>query len=123
MDGIMAKSKVIEAAGKTSKKKLEELTAQFAQMRNTLYTQSEAEEFFSDLQAISVETECPIYSLTFVADEPPAEVKQAEQSLGVTAKKAVLSVAGVYAECDEAAGKIADSQPKSLDRWAEYGNN
>lgn len=96
INGFMAKSKVIEDAVKTSEKKIAELTVQFAQVRNTLYTQAEAEEFFSDLQAISVETDCPIYSLTFVADEPSAEVKQAEQAMGITAKKAALSVAGTY---------------------------
>lgn len=96
MDGILAKGESLEAAMATSRKKLDELTAQFSQVRNILYTQSEAEEFFSDLQAISVETDCPIYSLTFIADEPSAELKQVEQSVGVMAKKAVLSVTGMY---------------------------
>ncbi len=96
VDDISSKNKDIKDTLKVSKKNLEELTAQFAHVRNILFTPSEAEEFFSDLQAISVETECPIYSLTFVPDSPSEEVKQAEQALGVTAKKAVLSVAGLY---------------------------
>ena len=96
MDGVLAKNKAVEDLLATSRQKLDELTVEFAQVRNILYTQVQAEEFFSDLQAISVETSCPIYSLTFVTDEPSAEIKQVEQSLGVTARKAVLSVAGKY---------------------------
>ena len=96
MDSVLAKGKTLESSLAANSKKLGELSQQFAKVRSILYTQSEAEEFFSDLQAISVETECPIYSLTFITDEPSAELKQAEQTLGVTAKKAVLSVAGMY---------------------------
>jgi len=96
MDKILDKSQMTEDMLKASDKKLKELSAQFSQVRNILHTQSEAEEFFSDLQAISVETECPVYSLTFIGDEPSAELKQVEHTLGVTAKKAVLSVAGMY---------------------------
>lgn len=96
MDDILAKNKIIESTLKISKKKLEGLTAQFAQVRGTLFTPAEAEEFFSDLQAVSVETECPIYSLNFISDESSDEIRQAEQVLGVTAKKVVLSVAGLY---------------------------
>ncbi len=96
LDGILAKHDEIENSLKTSRQKLDELTVEFAQVRNILHTPSQAEEFFSDLQAISVETECPIYSLTFIADEPSPEVKQVEQGMGVTAKKAVLSVTGMY---------------------------
>ncbi len=96
LDGILSKHDEIKNLLKTNRQKLDGLTAEFAQVRNILYTPSQAEEFFSDLQAISVETECPIYSLTFIADEPSTEVKQVEQGMGVTAKKAVLSVTGIY---------------------------
>jgi hypothetical protein len=96
LDRILSKHDGIEDSLKTNRQKLDELTTEFAQVRNVLHTQSQAEEFFSDLQAISVETECPIYSLTFIADEPSPEVKQVEQGMGITAKKAVLSVTGIY---------------------------
>ena len=96
MNEVMAKSEAIENSLKASEKKLDELAAQFTQVRNILYTQRQAEEFFSDLQAISIETQCPIYSLAFVADEPSPDVKKVEHEMGVTAKKAVLSVAGLY---------------------------
>ena len=96
IDDLAAKNQAMDSSLKLSRKKLDDLTAQFSQVRNVLYTQVAAEEFFSDLQAISVETECPIYSLTFIGDEPTAEVKQVEQALGVTSRKALLSVAGMY---------------------------
>jgi hypothetical protein len=96
LDGILSKHDEIENSLKTGRQKLDELAVEFAQVRNILHTPSQAEEFFSDLQAISVETECPIYSLTFIADEPSPEVKQVEHGMGVTAKKAVLSVTGTY---------------------------
>jgi len=96
LDGILSKHDEIENSLKTDRQRLDELTVEFAQVRNILHTPSQAEEFFSDLQAISVETECPIYSLTFIADEPSPEVKQVEQGMGVTAKKAMLGVTGMY---------------------------
>ncbi len=96
LDGILSKHDEIENSLKTDRQKLDALTVEFAQVRNILHTPSQAEEFFSDLQAISVETECPIYSLTFIADEPSPEVKQVEQGMGVTAKKAMLGVTGMY---------------------------
>jgi len=96
LDGILSKHDEIENSLKTDRQKLDELTVEFAQVRNILHTPSQAEEFFSDLQAISVETECPIYSLTFIADEPSPEVKQVEHEMGLTAKKAMLGVTGMY---------------------------
>jgi hypothetical protein len=96
LDEVLSKHDEIENSLKTGRQKLDELTVEFSQVRNILHTPSQAEEFFSDLQAISVETECPIYSLTFIGDEPSPEVRQVEQAIGVTAKKAVLSITGMY---------------------------
>jgi hypothetical protein len=96
VDRVLAESEDIEKMVSSSRQKLDSLAVEFAQVRNSLFTPGEAEEFFSDLQAISVETDCPIYSLNFVTDESSAEKKEAEQVMGIVPKKAVLSVAGVY---------------------------
>ncbi len=119
---IIEKNKTIGIMVDTRRKKLEELREQFAQVQSTLFTANKAKEFFSDLQTISEETGCAVYSLNFIAskevpiytgshsektarggsDEEHLESRlgpkgeQSEHISDIAANGAVLSVAGVY---------------------------
>lgn len=81
----------------TKKKKLQELREQSAQLQSTLFTPDQAREFFSDLQAISKETGCVVYSVNLISNVPnPIKDGQLQDSAGIVTKSAVLSVVGVY---------------------------
>jgi hypothetical protein len=96
MDKIIAENKVIGSTVKVKKKKLQELQEQSVELLSTLFTPDKATEFFSDLQAISEETGCIVYSLNFVDSKPGTKGGQPEPTAGVVTKSAILSVVGVY---------------------------
>jgi len=92
------KSKILSSAVTTKQKKLEELHEQFVQLQSSLFTLAQAKEFFSDLQAISVQAGCTVYSLNLVASERNSEQGQAEDASGIITKSAMLSVIGTYGD-------------------------
>lgn len=96
IDEIIQKNKVIDSKVKVKKKKLQELQEQSVELLSTLFTPDKAREFFSDLQAISEETGCIVYSLNFIDSKPDTKSGQPKQTAGVVTKSAVLSVVGVY---------------------------
>jgi len=95
-DNIVKKNKAIGNRVKTKKMKLQELHEQSAQLQSTLFTPDQAREFFSDLQAISEETGCIVYSVNLVTSGPGPKGGQSKDTSGVVTKSAVLSVVGVY---------------------------
>ena len=96
MSNLIKKNKLISNNVKVKRKKLQKLHEQSAQLQSTLFTSDKAREFFSDLQAISEETGCMVYSLNLISNKPNPKDKQLEDSSGVATKSAVLSVVGVY---------------------------
>jgi len=96
MDNIVKKNKVIETKVKIKKKKLQELQEQSAQLQSTLFTPEKAREFFSDLQAISEETGCIVYSVNLITNKQNPKDGQLEDTAGIVTKSAVLSVVGLY---------------------------
>ncbi len=96
MSDLIKKNKVISNNVKVKRKKLQELNEQSAQLQSTLFTSDKAREFFSDLQAISKETGCMVYSLNLNSNTPNPKDKRAEDSSGIVTKRAALSVVGVY---------------------------
>lgn len=96
MDNVVKKNKTIGNRVKTKKKKLQELREQSAQLQSTLFTPDQAREFFSDLQAISQQTGCIVYSVNLITSQPSLKGGQSKDTSGVVTKSAVLSVIGVY---------------------------
>jgi hypothetical protein len=97
MDNIVKKNKTIDNKVKASKMKLQELREQSAQLQSTLFTFDQAREFFSDLQAISEQTGCIVYSVNLITNNPnPTKDGQLQDTAGIVTKSAVLSVVGVY---------------------------
>jgi len=96
LDEVAGKKKAAAKAVITESKDLEKLRQQFTELQSTLFTTSKAKEFFSDLQAIAVQTDCAVYSLNFVTNKSVTKDKQIEDTLGIVAKSALLGVNGVY---------------------------
>ena len=96
-DNIVKKNKAIGNRVKTKKMKLQELREQSAQLQSTLFTPEQAREFFSDLQAISEQTGCIVYSINMITNkQKPNKDGQLQDTAGIVIKSAVLSVVGVY---------------------------
>ncbi len=97
MENMVKKNKTIDNRVNIRKKKLQELREQSAQLQSTLFTPDQAREFFSDLQAISKETGCIVYSVNLITSKPnPIKDGQLQDTAGIVTKSAVLSVVGVY---------------------------
>jgi len=96
VDNIAKESKAISETVKTKKAKLGKLREEFAELQSTLFTPLKAKEFFSDLQALSEEAGCRVYSLNFTTDNRAFEGKEAGNVLGIVANKAMLGVVGTY---------------------------
>lgn len=97
MENVVKKNKTIDNRVNIRKKKLQELREQSAQLQSTLFTPDQAREFFSDLQAISKETGCIVYSVNLITSKPnPIKDGQLQDTAGIVTKSAVLSVVGVY---------------------------
>lgn len=93
---LVKKNGVVCANAKIKKKKLKELEDEFKDIHVKLFDPVEAEEFFSDIQAVAEQTNCVIYSLSFSPTNTASETKQKEVSSNISAKHAILSVAGKY---------------------------
>ncbi len=97
MENVVKKNKTIDNRVNIRKKKLQELREQSAQLQSTLFTPDQAREFFSDLQAISEETGCIVYSVNLITNKQnPNKDGQLQDTAGIVTKSAVLSVVGVY---------------------------
>lgn len=97
MENVVKKNKTIDNRVNIRKKKLQELREQSAQLQSTLFTSDQAREFFSDLQAISEETGCIVYSVNLITNKQnPNKDGQLQDTAGIVTKSAVLSVVGVY---------------------------
>ena len=94
MNKFVNKNKFINKKVEIKKKKLQELQEKSALLESTLFTQEKAREFFSDLQAISEQTGCMVQSLNMLKKNP--KDKQLEETSGIVAKSAMLSVVGLY---------------------------
>lgn len=93
---IAKKNKIIGNKVIAKRKKLQELQEQFTQLQGTLFTPEQAKEFFSDLQVISEEASCAVYSLNLVTGKAAPERKGSTDASGIAPESATLSVAGVY---------------------------
>ena len=97
MEQVVNTNKTIVNKVKIKKKKLQELNEQSAQLQSTLFTPEQAREFFSDLQAISEQTGCIVYSINLIANkQKPNKDGQLQDTAGIVTKSAVLNVVGVY---------------------------
>ncbi|MHC4394202.1 MAG: hypothetical protein ACYS1A_00975 [Planctomycetota bacterium] len=93
---IVKKNEVISKKVIAKRKRLQKLQEQFSQLRETLFTPEQAKEFFSDLQTISEEAGCAVYSLNILTTEPARKRRQSDDTSHIVPKRATLTVAGLY---------------------------
>jgi|SRR3972149_821669 len=96
MDKIVEKNKAITCELDGKKKELGKLRDQYSQCLGLLFTPDEAKEFFGDLQTIPEETGCTVYSLNLIVSKPGHGNKRSEDTSGMAANSAILSVSGQY---------------------------
>lgn len=115
-DKLAKKSGFIRNNAKIREKKLKELQEKFKDIHIKLFDTVEAEEFFSDIQAIAEQTNCIIYSLKFSPTNTALETDQSKVSNDIRANRATLSVAGKYKDIVALINKLQD-RPKQV--WAD----
>lgn len=96
LGNIVKENKIIATKVQIKRKKLQELRDQLAQFQSALFTPDKARGFFSDLQVVSEQVGCTVYSLDFADSEVKPEEGQSGNPSGVVHKRALLSVVGVY---------------------------
>lgn len=96
MGNIVEKNITIGNMVNIKRKKLQELSGKSAQLQSILFTPDQAREFFSDLQAVSEETGCVVYSFNLMTNKPKPKDMDLEDTSGIVTKSAVLSVVGAY---------------------------
>ena len=96
MDDVIKYNKIIKSRVDVRKKKYQELNEKISQLQDFLFTPEQTQEFFSDLQAISEQSGCTVYSINLINDKSSISNKQSQEDSGIVIKSTVLSVMGVY---------------------------
>lgn len=97
LDSTIHKAKVLGTTINAKREKVKELTTEFDRRQNELFTQGEAQGFFTSLQAIARRAGCVIQSVTSVVEDRPGSQNQRDAS-GIIGKKAVVTVNGGYGD-------------------------
>jgi Tfp pilus assembly protein PilO len=84
------------------KKKLQELKESSSQLQSALFTDSQAKEFFSDLQVVAEQAGCVVQSTNFITEKARSE----NNHLGIETKSADISVVGVYQNIENLVGRL-----------------
>ncbi|UCE99532.1 MAG: hypothetical protein JSV82_00215 [Planctomycetota bacterium] len=91
INSIAVRNKTITEAVSKKAEELVKLRKKTNSLQNTLFSVSQAKEFFSDLQAISTQAGCIVHSLNF------SELQMgSETASGLSSQRAILSVVGMY---------------------------
>ncbi len=93
---IAKKKKTVSNTVKGRKKELQKLQEQCVQLEGTLFSPEKAKEFFSDLCPLSERAGCTVHLLRFPPSAAGPGGGQSKNLSGIVAKRAILSVAGVY---------------------------
>lgn len=112
VDEAIKKNKIYSSTIGTKKKKLGKLGEQFTQLQSSMFMMNEAKEFFSDLQAISEQAKCTVYSLNLVTNEQNSKDGKPEDSSGIVPKSAILSVIGAYGNIVKLIEKLQSREQK-----------
>lgn len=110
---IVRKGKVLSSTVAVKRGKIEQLRQQFGQLQDSLFMPDKAKEFFSDLQVISEQAGCAVYSLNLVSGKQRAEEAQSENASGIVTQSAMLSVIGTYGDLVKLVEKL-QSRPQKV---------
>ncbi len=97
MGDIAKKTNTVHMITEIKKKKFEELQDKFKYINTKLFNPVEAEEFFSDIQAIAEQANCIVYSLNFSPiNTATEETVQSKVTNNISTNSVTLTVAGSY---------------------------
>lgn len=103
---IAKKNEVVSNTLKSKKKRLHILREHVDELQSTLFAPDRARAFLGDLRAISEEAGCTVNSLNFTRNEARVTDGQAENTSGIAAEGATLSVTGVYSNIIRLAARL-----------------
>lgn len=97
LNAVAEKRESLQKIMTIKKKKLKELHEQMGELQGLFFTEQQAKEFLSDLQAVSVEENCRPYSIV-IDPKRPGSSPQNEQDSYVRAHIVEIGVTGSYGE-------------------------
>ena len=108
MNKVIEQNTMITTRVAARKRKLQELQESSSQLQIALFTDSQAKEFFSDLQVIAEQAGCVVQSTNFVTEKARSE----DNHLGIETKSADISVMGVYQNIENLVGRLQTRDQK-----------
>lgn len=105
---LAKKSKIVTSNVAAKGKQLEKLQGKFSQIHTRFFDPLGARKFFSQLQAVSEETDCIMYSLKFLPANPAIIAGRLKAGSYITANRAVLSVIGDFGNILALMNKLQD---------------
>ena len=108
MNKVIEQNTMITTRVAARKRKLQELQESSSQLQSALFTDSQAKEFFSDLQVIAEQAGCVVQSTNFVTEKARSE----DNHLGIETKSADISVMGVYQNIENLVGRLQTRDQK-----------
>jgi Tfp pilus assembly protein PilO len=95
LDSSIRKAGVLDTTLEAKKVKFDELKKAFARLRNELFTQDEAREFFASLPATVRGVGCTVQSISSVPEQRGGSQNQPDNS-GIVGKKTQVTIIGGY---------------------------
>jgi Tfp pilus assembly protein PilO len=108
MNRVTQHNKAIISQVEAKRKELQELNESSSQLNNTLFTDTQAKEFFSDLQVVSETANCIVQSTNFINEKARPE----DEDVGIETKSANISVVGVYQDIEKLIGSLQTGTQK-----------
>jgi len=116
---LAKKSSIIQTNIRIRKKNLQNLKNNFEHIRVKLFNPIEAEEFFSDIQAMAQQANCFVSSLNFSAADTASQSKQSKAKSHINSSFATMSIAGSYKNILAMINKLQD---RSRQVWVDSIN-
>lgn len=105
---LAKKSQIVTGNVAAKGKQLEKLQGKFSQIHTRLFDPLGARKFFGQLQTVSEETGCNMYSLKFLPANPAISAGRLKAGSYITANRAVLSVIGDFGNILALMNKLQD---------------
>jgi len=116
---LVKKSSIFQTNIRVKKKKLQNLQSKFEQIKIKLFDPLEAEEFFSDIQAMARQANCLVSSLNFSANDTVPQNKKSKAKSYINPSFAAMSIAGTYKNILAMINKLQD---RSRQVWVDSIN-
>jgi len=105
---LAKKNQVVTGNVAAKEKQLEKLQGKFGQIHTRLFGPIGARKFFGQLQTVSEEANCIMYSLKFLPTDQAINAEHLKAGSHITANRAVLSVIGNYGDIVVLVNKLQD---------------